>query len=362
MRSSVDDYIGGGCGLLTAVHIVERAEMRLGDSVVVQGTGAVGLSAIALARLAGASRIIAIGAPAIAARARPAHGRRPWCSISGRRPRPNGSSRCARATHGEGADVVVEAAGSAAAIEEGLNLARDRRPLRDRRALHRRRHQHDQRAPADQPQAPRDSGLLGQRGAALPSGALDPRAPCGIDSVARDRRAAVRPAAARTRRSPMPRRCASPRRSSIHGHETSHATESSPRSGRPARTRRCSSELVAAGVDVFRLNFSHGTHDSHATVFDQPFAPPPPAPAATSPSCRISAVPKIRTGRLQADRRCRFVTGDELSASARGDQEGSPAASSHRMPRSSRPRPGDRLLLDDGRIELRVDGYGTAVS
>src|SRR6476646_2042060 len=61
---SLDDYIGGGCGLLTAVHIAERAEIRLGDTVVVQGAGAVGLSAIALARIAGAARIIAIGAPA----------------------------------------------------------------------------------------------------------------------------------------------------------------------------------------------------------------------------------------------------------------------------------------------------------
>src|SRR5262249_40904763 len=58
-----DNYIGGGCGLLTAVHIVERAELRLGDVVVVQGTGAVGLSAIALSKIAGASKIIAIGAP-----------------------------------------------------------------------------------------------------------------------------------------------------------------------------------------------------------------------------------------------------------------------------------------------------------
>src|SRR5437588_7646221 len=61
---SFEDYIGAGCGLITAVHILDRAEVHAGDTVVVQGTGAVGLSAIALARLAGAARIIAIGAPA----------------------------------------------------------------------------------------------------------------------------------------------------------------------------------------------------------------------------------------------------------------------------------------------------------
>ena len=59
-----DDYIGGGCGLLTAVHIIERAALGPADSVLVQGTGAVGLSTIALARLSGASTIIAMGAPA----------------------------------------------------------------------------------------------------------------------------------------------------------------------------------------------------------------------------------------------------------------------------------------------------------
>ena len=60
---SLDDYIGGGCGLLTAVHAIERAAIRPGDAVLVQGTGAVGLSAIALARRGGAASVFAIGAP-----------------------------------------------------------------------------------------------------------------------------------------------------------------------------------------------------------------------------------------------------------------------------------------------------------
>ena len=39
---------GAVTGLITAVHIIDRAAPSLGDTVVVQGTGAVGLSAIAL--------------------------------------------------------------------------------------------------------------------------------------------------------------------------------------------------------------------------------------------------------------------------------------------------------------------------
>ena len=119
-----DDYIGGGCGLLTAVHILERAALRPGDSVLVQGTGAVGLSAIALARLGGASTIIAIGAPQARLELARRMGADRVLDISA----TTAESRLetVRAlTHGEGADVVLEAAGAAAAISEGLNLVRD---------------------------------------------------------------------------------------------------------------------------------------------------------------------------------------------------------------------------------------------
>jgi L-iditol 2-dehydrogenase len=120
---ALDDYIGGGCGLLTAVHIAERAEIRLGDAVVVQGTGAVGLCAIALARLAGASKVIALGAPAD----RLDLARRMGADVTLDISATSAAQRLERVleeTQGEGADVVLEAAGAAAAIPEGLDLAR----------------------------------------------------------------------------------------------------------------------------------------------------------------------------------------------------------------------------------------------
>ena len=91
---------------------------------------------------------------------------------------------CARRTHGEGVDVVIEAAGSPRAFEEGLTLVRDGGRYVDRRPLHRRRAGRDQRASADQPQAPRDSRLLGQRARAFPAGAGDARAARGRGAVA----------------------------------------------------------------------------------------------------------------------------------------------------------------------------------
>jgi threonine dehydrogenase-like Zn-dependent dehydrogenase len=119
-----DDYIGGGCGLLTAVHVLERAALRPGDSVLVQGTGAVGLSAIALARLSGASSVFAIGAPAPRLALARDMGADEVFDLGTTSPGERLEAVRAR-THGEGVDVVIEAAGSARAIEEGVVLTRD---------------------------------------------------------------------------------------------------------------------------------------------------------------------------------------------------------------------------------------------
>src|SRR5687767_13906520 len=116
-RVSFDDYIGAGCGLLTAVHILERAALRPGDSVLVQGAGAVGLSAIALARLCGASAVFAIGAPPARLELAARMGADQVFDLDATTP-PQRQQMIRDLTHGEGVDVVIEAAGSARAFEE----------------------------------------------------------------------------------------------------------------------------------------------------------------------------------------------------------------------------------------------------
>lgn len=121
---SFDAYIGGGCGLLTAVHIIERARIALGDTVVVQGAGAVGLSAAALARRTGAGQVIVIGAPASRLDLARDMGADHAIDLEATTP----GERLARVlalTGGLGADVVIEAAGAAPAFEEGVRLARN---------------------------------------------------------------------------------------------------------------------------------------------------------------------------------------------------------------------------------------------
>jgi L-iditol 2-dehydrogenase len=117
-------YIGGGCGLLTAVHIIERSHIRLGDRVVVQGAGAVGLSTAALARRAGAGQVIVVGAPDDRLALAKKMGADAVIPLDGTTP----DERLARVmdlTEDAGADIVVEAAGSARAFEEGVRFARN---------------------------------------------------------------------------------------------------------------------------------------------------------------------------------------------------------------------------------------------
>src|SRR5580765_2332279 len=113
--------------------------------------------------------------------------------------------------------------------------------------------------------------------------------------------------------------------------------------------------LIAAGTDVFRLNFSHSTQQSHGATFARIRA------ASNRAGCEVAilqdlAGPKIRTGRLVDGRPLQLQPGDKLLI-VTGDGLGEPGrlyTSYEGLARSV--RPSDRLLLADGLVELRVDG------
>lgn len=111
--------------------------------------------------------------------------------------------------------------------------------------------------------------------------------------------------------------------------------------------------MIAAGVDVFRLNFSHGTHESHAENFRL-------IKEAIARSGRHVAVlgdlcgPKIRVGHFE-NGSIDLVEGQTITITVRkvmGNENLIPSEYDHL---AKDVKPGDRILMADGTRELRVD-------
>src|SRR5437773_5946505 len=114
--------------------------------------------------------------------------------------------------------------------------------------------------------------------------------------------------------------------------------------------------LFDAGVDVFRLNFSHGTHDQHRARF----AEIRQVEADTGRPIGILADmqgPKLRVGNF-ANGRAELVAGKRF----RFDLDPSPGnAARAPLPHPevfAAIEPGTELLLDDGKLRLRVTKCG----
>ncbi|MHB8994812.1 MAG: zinc-binding dehydrogenase [Armatimonadota bacterium] len=116
--------IAGGCALPTAFHAVERGQVGLGYSVVVQGSGPVGLMACALSRLSGAQQVIVIGAPQLRLDVARGLGADHMISIEDTTEAER-LQQVRELTVGRGADITIEASGNPLAVPEGMRLTRD---------------------------------------------------------------------------------------------------------------------------------------------------------------------------------------------------------------------------------------------
>ena len=117
-------------------------------------------------------------------------------------------------------------------------------------------------------------------------------------------------------------------------------------------------ELIDAGMDVARLNFSHGTHDEHAERMRWVRA------AAEERGKSVAVLqdlcgPKIRTGEIGEP--VPLALGEEVTL-VEGQEACLPEIPIQQTAFGRSLEPGDRVLLDDGRIALRVsssaDGRG----
>jgi threonine dehydrogenase-like Zn-dependent dehydrogenase len=117
--------IGAGCALTTAIHGFDRAPIAWGDNVVVQGTGPVGLAAIAVARVAGAAKIVAIGGPKHRLELARGFGADIVIGIGEIQNVEARREAVLAAVGPYGADDVVECVGHPDAVNEGIPLCRD---------------------------------------------------------------------------------------------------------------------------------------------------------------------------------------------------------------------------------------------
>ncbi|MCW2843537.1 MAG: Threonine dehydrogenase [Nocardioides sp.] len=120
-----DDWAApSSCALRTVVHLLERVGVvESHESVVVQGTGPLGLFAVAMLHHTGIQHITAVGAPGPRLEIAKAYGASQLISLE-EVPDPAARAGLVRdATRGSrGADVVLEMSGAPQAYSEGLEL------------------------------------------------------------------------------------------------------------------------------------------------------------------------------------------------------------------------------------------------
>ncbi len=114
--------------------------------------------------------------------------------------------------------------------------------------------------------------------------------------------------------------------------------------------------LFLAGVDTFRLNFSHGTHGDHAKVHAAIRALEQKVKRPIGILQDLQG-PKIRVGTIK-DEKIAAVAGEHVRfvlSGSDGDKMSIPLPHPEIFDAVT---PGDDLLIDDGRVRIRVTGIG----
>ena len=114
-------------------------------------------------------------------------------------------------------------------------------------------------------------------------------------------------------------------------------------------------QLMRAGMNVARLNFSHGTHAEHELVIERVRA------ISARLGCAVAILqdlqgPKIRTGKLQDGKPVTLVDGSHIIITTSDVTGNAHIISTTYKPLPQDVKAGDRILLDDGLLELQVLG------
>ena len=124
LDADAETFMAGGCALPTALHAVERGETAIGDTVLVLGSGPVGINTIILSLMRGALRVLCIGAPDHRLEAATQVGASAVLNFE----EHNEAERLEwvlEQTHGRRADMTIEATGAPDAVVQAMRFTRD---------------------------------------------------------------------------------------------------------------------------------------------------------------------------------------------------------------------------------------------
>ena len=121
--------------------------------------------------------------------------------------------------------------------------------------------------------------------------------------------------------------------------------------GPSSSTKKRITELIHEGADIFRLNFSHGTHEEHAKVIR--YIREVNAKLGTQVGILQDLQgPKIRLGEIE--KKVRITAGDPLTITTTDRLGTKDKVSTSYKNLPSDVKKGDSILIDDGKIELKV--------
>jgi pyruvate kinase len=123
--------------------------------------------------------------------------------------------------------------------------------------------------------------------------------------------------------------------------------------GPASRSPEALARLAEAGMDVARLNFSHGTHDEHAAVLASLRAISERVGRPIAILQDLAGI-KIRIGPIAAGT-VRLEPGTDFTLTRRAVAGDAREVSLDYPDLAASVRPGDALLLSDGAVELRVE-------
>jgi L-iditol 2-dehydrogenase len=124
LEAEPETFMAGGCALPTALHAVERAEIAIGDTVLVLGSGPVGINAIILSLMRGALKVFCIGAPINRLTVAIEAGASDVLNFE-QHDQAERSEWILERTNGRGADVTIEATGAPDAVVQAMRFTRD---------------------------------------------------------------------------------------------------------------------------------------------------------------------------------------------------------------------------------------------